>query len=1521
MNKRIFKILLVVMAVVLFAATLFTACEKRSEVYYLSKGSEFTAYEKEEDVPQNVRFVKGGGNGEYTLTADFEQGEQFVVYNVGQSGNVVTDIFSSEQHLSLKDGKITVADKGTYALTLNTASGELSYAYTAPQTAPTVTKVEITTKTETLKVGENFTFAATVTMSDNTTNGNVTWASSQPTVATIGADGKVEALAAGTTVISATAGDQKAEITLTVESGEPTPVQPTVTKVEITTKTETLKVGENFTFAATVTMSDNTTNGNVTWASSQPTVATIGADGKVEALTAGTTIISATAGEQKAEITLTVESGEPTPVQPTVTKVEITTKTETLKVGENFTFAATVTMSDNTTNGNVTWASSQPTVATIGADGKVEALAAGTTVISATAGDQKAEITLTVEDEEPGIVHVQSISLSSGTLSLEEGKEALITVTILPADATDKGYSIALQGDIEAVEMTATGDGCRLIGRHVGTVTLVVVSSDNSAAIARCTITVTESTDIPAEEIQLSESELYFYDGGEAQTLDVTVKPDGATDKEYTYELSEEGIVTVEAVEGGYKITPTSVGEVTLTVKSHYDEQITAECSIYVDPTAVTDLQIDPTTIGKEEKFFPGDTQDITVTVLPANATNSDYTYELDQEEIVSVEEISGGYKITALAEGTVKLTVKSSDKEEITAQCEITVSKLEVTSIEMDSTLTLEKGDSHQLTYTLKPDGVEDELAWSVNPSGIVSVDNGNITALAEGVARVTAKASNGVEATCTVTVPTHVIDIVASDSFNVYAGEGAQPRDLYITVKPTEATNKAYTINVDEGEEYFSYVEGEGKITITGISVGTAKITFTSVDNPEVSHTTTINVKDISEAVPYLNITGRQELMLGDTSGEFEIKSDGGAIEKVEFSTSTYIEFNDTSADGVYKFTFTGIKIGGSQATITVTVGGQEHKVYLYFLVNADYYLLVGTVEGKTNWDDVTKATAETNNTLLTRQSATEYSITRHFDAGDSFHLVSSLGYPADSSSDNGSEMKASPYETHSTLETNVGITKDNDNAKIAAAGTYTIKLTLTAVSRPQWRVTVEDIDVTSVDLKSDNGSTLQPEKTESLKLTLTAKPDVLKVEGQDFYTAEDIEWTVDDAHQDVISIEPAEDNESATIKLNTETFTAEEEEKATITCTVKGVSATFEITLLPKNAAETPVSEIIFDDAADVILVDVSNMALNKWTYTISAHVNSDASVQGVTFSIKKNATVNGESGTTAFSIEEGVITAKMFGTVTIVATSNGNGDGGSPVKAEKQVRFYSPTFYVNIDWNSNHKTNPSTVQSDSQNSIFNWTNIELTTSQVAVLLYEGLGSSDAWTSVIRSNTYLSSSSENKAGVSGSANGCFKVSVAGVYSITLDISGEAPQVTFKKTGDIQASSSIKVIAEIRAAGTTWNTQGDTPFAKSAETTFDSSASTREIELELTFTKDFGWPNINFAISVDGTYAYYNSDITTVTFSGTKYASSKSSSKWCKGDGCQLWYEGTVTSDTAAFTFTFGFDELGTLKTIKID
>ena len=167
-----------------------------------------------------------------------------------------------------------------------------------------VTKVILNKKTTTLAVGFSEPLFPTVSPS-NATNPNVVWKSNNEAIATVDSTGNVTGLKAGKVTITVTTVDRKktAKCIVTVNN---LPVV-NVTGVSFPNSEPSMNIGYNKTLSAIVSPR-NATNQNVTWKSSNTSVATVDKNGKVVGLSLGSSDITVTSvdGSKTATCRVTV---------------------------------------------------------------------------------------------------------------------------------------------------------------------------------------------------------------------------------------------------------------------------------------------------------------------------------------------------------------------------------------------------------------------------------------------------------------------------------------------------------------------------------------------------------------------------------------------------------------------------------------------------------------------------------------------------------------------------------------------------------------------------------------------------------------------------------------------------------------------------------------------------------------------------------------------------------------------------------------------------------------------------------------------------------------------------------------------------------------------------------------------------------------------------------------------------------------------------------------------------------------
>lgn len=288
----------------------------------------------------------------------------------------------------------------------------LSIGASGPAGPVAVTGVTLDQTSLTLEAGQTAQLTATV-QPGNANNQAVTWSSSDNNVVSVDATGKITANAKGSATITVTTADGGKTATCTVTVTEPAaPIEVTAIALKAST---TIAIGGTETLTVTYTPADANTGKALTWKSDNTAVATVDANGVVKGIAAGTANITATSTTNPA-ITATCAV---TVQAVAVTGVSLNKTSINLQVGGSETLTTTVTPA-NATNKEIIWNTSDGSIATIN-NGKVTAVAAGQTTITATTvdGNKTATCTVTVTAGPP----VPSTGLTTHYPEVYEAKD------------------------------------------------------------------------------------------------------------------------------------------------------------------------------------------------------------------------------------------------------------------------------------------------------------------------------------------------------------------------------------------------------------------------------------------------------------------------------------------------------------------------------------------------------------------------------------------------------------------------------------------------------------------------------------------------------------------------------------------------------------------------------------------------------------------------------------------------------------------------------------------------------------------------------------------------------------------------------------------------------------------------------------------------------------------------------------------------------------------------------------------
>lgn len=294
-------------------------------------------------------------------------------------------------------GYLTAQSAGTGTLTVS-LNGDSPVKKEIPVTVLAkdslkVEKLSIERAPETLSLGASADLTANYTLAGGAVLTNpqkaVTWTSSDPKVLYVSLGGKVTAVGSGSATVTASVGGASVAKTITVTAAEEP--KDTVTSITLNKYSLTLYVGEmGEQLAATILPEGSTAS--VVWQSSNPNVATVTEKGLVQAVTPGTSVITATAGGRHVSCIVSVLAA-----RVRVTGVSFDETEHKIPVRGTAKLTATITPADATVK-TLVWTSDDPGIASVSRTGIVTAVSVGTTKIHATSvdGNHSAEVTVTV---------------------------------------------------------------------------------------------------------------------------------------------------------------------------------------------------------------------------------------------------------------------------------------------------------------------------------------------------------------------------------------------------------------------------------------------------------------------------------------------------------------------------------------------------------------------------------------------------------------------------------------------------------------------------------------------------------------------------------------------------------------------------------------------------------------------------------------------------------------------------------------------------------------------------------------------------------------------------------------------------------------------------------------------------------------------------------------------------------------------------------------------------------------------
>lgn len=429
---------------------------------------------------------------------------------------------------------------------------------------------------------------------------------------------------------------------------------------------------------------------------------------------------------------------------------------------------------------------------------------------------------------------------------------------------------------------------------------------------------------------------------GKTAKLNYTITPLDAENKEVVFSTYNEKVATI-GLDG--TITAVGIGETEVEVRT-VDGNFTDKAKVTVvdklivvdgmtagTDTVTLDINLDPE---KAER-----TADVRFQVTPADATNKQillkdgYDKNLIDAKIVNGADGIATLSITAkLATGTTNVVVYADSDNSIEKTVQVTVKDTTIhpASVSIsENSATMTVGETKQLTATVTPeDAYIKTVKWSSNNVSAVKVDEntGKLTAVGAGIATITVTTVDGSHtASCKVTVNNKYV-AVESVSFSTEEttfSASATNISVVANVSPSDATNKGITYSSSDPEKV-SVNENTGALTIVDTdATEDYQVTITAKSTEDESKTDTIIVHITTTFVEVTNVTitnklaSPSELKLGETyTVAYTVEPAEATNQNVNISAD-----GDVLSYNADTKTFTANKAG----TATITVQSQSN------------------------------------------------------------------------------------------------------------------------------------------------------------------------------------------------------------------------------------------------------------------------------------------------------------------------------------------------------------------------------------------------------------------------------------------------------------------------------------------------------------------------------------------------------------------------------------------------------------------
>ena len=561
----------------------------------------------------------------------------------------------------------------------------------------------------------------------------------------------------------------------------------------------------------------NVNNSNIKWETSNSNIVTIQKKSNTEITVTGknngSAVITAKMDKLETKCQVTVLTS---PKEIILSNTEITID---LSSG-NKTVQITPTITPDSANKNITWTSSNTSIARVDEFGTITGISNGEATVTAKTVNGLTKICKVKVVTSPTAI---SLNKTNAVIDTTTSKNMQLTAVITPASANIYTGITWTSSNNNVVQVNQQG-----LVKGISNGLATVTAKTENGCTAQCRIVV--GATIAGINLAPSNSAIEIE---EKLQINATIEPN-TSEETLIWVSSNSKVATVD--QNGL-VTGKSHGTVSITATGR-DSMVANSVKVTVQTAPksvtlnITDKMIDLSTMEPSFQLYG--------TINPSTANvYLDLKWTSSDESVAKVDDNG---RVTALKNGVATITVSTGNKK--TATCKVTVHTSPTSVWISDTNITLDTSENYysktaKLSASAKPDtsDIYTGITWTSSDTGVVKVDNnGNLIAINSGSSVITATTENGKSITCSVTVITSITSIsLDKDSITLKPGES---ENIIAKILPSNATenvtwvttNSNVSISVSGSNNSICSVKGTntGKVTlIAKNSSGTIKAT----------------------------------------------------------------------------------------------------------------------------------------------------------------------------------------------------------------------------------------------------------------------------------------------------------------------------------------------------------------------------------------------------------------------------------------------------------------------------------------------------------------------------------------------------------------------------------------------------------------------------------------------------------------------------------------------------------------------